>query len=114
MGFPVQLLCMALAVPFVGGLWLYYRALLREEHPGLADRRGSLYEVAMLASLAVILAAGLYATTLAGDRWDAGARADLLDRAALAASAINPARIESQTRRSPTWVPSTTSGCANS
>src|SRR5665648_718864 len=96
-GFPVELVCMALGVPFVVGLWLYYRALLREEHPGLVDRRGTLYEVAMLTSLAVILVAGLYATSLVGDRWDADARADLLSRAALAASAINPDRVETQT-----------------
>ncbi|MBE3035389.1 MAG: hypothetical protein IMZ74_19615, partial [Actinobacteria bacterium] len=96
-GFPVQLLCMALAVPFVVGLWLHYRALLREEHPGLVDRRGTLYEVAMLASLAVFLVAGFYATSLVGDRWDADARADVLSHAALAASAINPGRVEAQT-----------------
>ena len=96
-GFPVQFLCMAFAVPFVVGLGLHYRALLREEHPGLVDRRGTLYEVAMLAALAVILLAGLYATSLVGDRWDAGARADLLGRAALAAAAINPDRVASQT-----------------
>jgi PAS domain S-box-containing protein len=96
-GFPVQLLCMALAVPFVVGLWLHYRALLREEHPGLVDHRGTLYEVAMLASLAVILVAGFYATSLVGDRWDAGARADLLSRAALAAAAIDSDMIETQT-----------------
>ena len=96
-GFPVQLLCMVFAVPFVGGLWLHYRALLKEEHPGLVDRRGALYEAAMLAALAVILVAGFYATSFVGDRRDAGARADLVGRAALAASAINPDRIESQT-----------------
>jgi len=96
-GFPVQLLCMALAVPFVVGLWLYYRDLLREEHPGLVDRRGTLYEVAMLAALAVILVAGAYATSLVGERRDAGARAELLGRTALAAAAINPGRIETQT-----------------
>ncbi|HZK58875.1 MAG TPA: hypothetical protein VFC59_03285, partial [Cryobacterium sp.] len=43
LGFPVQLVCMALAVPFVVGLWLHYRALLREEHPGLVERGGALY-----------------------------------------------------------------------
>src|SRR5665647_3631457 len=93
-GVPVERVCMALGVPFVVGLWLHYRALLREEHPGLVDRRGTLYEVAMLTSLAVILVAGLYATSLVGDRWDADARADLLSRAALAASAINPDRVQ--------------------
>jgi len=96
-GFPVQLLCMAFAVPFVVGLWLHYRALLREEHPGLVDRRGTLYEFAMLASLAVLLVAGFYATTLIGHRWDAGARAELLARSALAAAAVNPDRVRAQT-----------------
>src|SRR5450756_584819 len=96
-GFPVQLLCMALAVPFVVGLWLHYRALLREGHPGLVDRRGTLYEVAMLASLAVIIVAGFFATSLVGDRWDADARADLLDHAALAAAAIDPDMVAAQT-----------------
>src|SRR5665647_673498 len=92
-GFPVQLLCMAFAVPFVVGLSLYYRALLQEDHPGFVDRRGTLYEFAMLATLAAILVAGFFATSLVGDRWDAGARAGLLGRAALAASAINPDKI---------------------
>ncbi|HET6496034.1 MAG TPA: PAS domain S-box protein, partial [Thermoleophilia bacterium] len=96
-GFPVQILCIALAVPFVAGLWLHYVALLHEEHPGLADRRGTLYRLAMMASLAVILAAGLHATTLAGDRWDAGARADLLGRTALAASSIDVGEAEALT-----------------
>ena len=96
-GFPVELLTMAIAVPFLLGLWLHYRALLREEHPGLVDRRGTLYEVAMLASLAVFLMAGFYATSLFGDRWDAAARADLHSRAALAAGAIDPNMIETQT-----------------
>ena len=97
LGFPVQLVSMALAVPFVVGLWLHYRALLREEHPELVERRGALYEVAMLASLAVILVAGFSATSLVGDRWDADARAGLLGRTALAAAAINPDRVETQT-----------------
>src|SRR5450830_1845867 len=97
LGFPVQLVSMALAVPFVVGLWLHYRALLREEHPGLVERGGALYEVAMLASLAVILVAGFSATSLVGDRWDADARAGLLGRTALAAAAINPDRVETQT-----------------
>ena len=49
-----------LAVPFVGGpLAGTTGLLLREEHPGLVDRRGTLYEIAMLAALAVILVAGL-------------------------------------------------------
>jgi signal transduction histidine kinase len=55
------------------------------------------YRVAIIASLAVILATGFYATTLVGDRWEASARADLLGRSALAASAINPDRILTQT-----------------
>ena len=96
-GFPVQLLCMALAVPFVVGLWLYYQALLREAHPGLVDRRGTWYQVAMLTSLVVILVAGFFATSLVGDRWDANARSELLVHAALAAGAIDPHVIETQT-----------------
>ena len=97
LGFPVQLLCMALAVPFVVGLGLHYRALLREEHPGLVDRRGTLYEVAMLVSLVVILSAGFAATSVIGERWSAGARADLLERAGLAVAGIVPGAVESQT-----------------
>ena len=97
LGFPVQLLRMALAVPFVVGLGLYYRALLREEHPGLVDRRGILYEVVMLACLVGILVAGFSATTLVGERWSAGARADLLEHAGLAVAGIVPGAVESQT-----------------
>jgi len=96
-GFPSQLLCMALALPFVAGLWLHYRAVLREEHPGLVDRRGTLWEIAMLASVVAILVAGLYATTVVGHRWDANARATLLGRAALSAAAIDSTKVGSQT-----------------
>ena len=88
---------MALAVPFVVGLGLHYRALLREEHPGLVDRRGTFYEVAMLVSLVVILVAGFAATSLIGERWSANARADLLERAGLAVAGIVPGVVESQT-----------------
>ncbi len=97
LGFPVQLLCMALALPFVAGLWLHYRAVLREEHPGLVDRRGTLWEIAMLASVVAILVAGLYATTVVGHRWDGHARDALLGRAALAAAAIDSSKVGSQT-----------------
>ena len=114
LGFPVQLVCMALAVPFVVGLWLHYRALLREEHPELVERRGALYEVAMLASLAVILVAGFYATSLVGDRWVAGDRADLLSHAALAASPSTPTGSRPRPRRPRTWEQLTTSVFASS
>ena len=97
LGFPVQLLCMALAVPFVVGLGLHYRALLREEHPGLVDRHGTAYEVTMLVSLVVILVAGFTATSLIGERWSADARADLLEQAGLAVAGIVPGAVESQT-----------------
>ncbi len=94
---PVQLLCMAIAVPFVTGLWMYYRALLREEHPGFADRHGAVNAIAALAALALILAAGFYFTSFAGDRWDALTRASLLDHAVLAAAATDPDRVAAQT-----------------
>ncbi len=97
LGFPVELLCMALAVPFVVGLSMHYRALRRDEHPGLADRRGTLLEIGMLAALVAILAAGLYATTIVGARWSDNARTELLGRASLAAASVNPARVASQT-----------------
>ncbi|MCX6373755.1 MAG: ATP-binding protein, partial [Actinobacteria bacterium] len=97
LGFPVQILCVALAVPFIVGLGLHYRALLREEHPGLVDRRGTAYEVTMLVSLVVILVAGFTATSLIGERWSAGARADLLEQAGLAVAGIVPGAVESQT-----------------
>ena len=96
-GFPIQLLGMALALPFVAGLWLHYRAVLREEHPGLVDRRGTLWEIVMLASVVVILVVGFYATTVVGHRWDANAREALLGRAALAAAAIDSKEVDSQT-----------------
>ncbi len=96
-GFPIQLLCMALALPFVAGLWLHYRGVLREEHPGLVDRRGTLWEIVMLASIITILVAGLYATTVVGHRWDTNARATLLGRTALAAAAIDSTRVGSLT-----------------
>jgi PAS domain S-box-containing protein len=96
-GFPIQLLSMALVVPFATGLWLHYRALLHEEHPGLADRRGAAHGIAALAALTVILVVGFYATSLAGAHWDARARADLLDGAALTAAAVDPDNVGSQT-----------------
>ena len=96
-GFPIQLLAMALAVPFAAGLWLYYRALLHEEHPGLADRRGAVHGIAALAALTAILVVGLYATWFVGASWDARTRADLLDGAALTAAAVGPDEVGSQT-----------------
>ena len=96
-GFPVQLLLMALAAPFIAGLWLHYRALLRDQHPGVVDRRGTVRQVAMLAALVVIIAAGFYATSLTGKRWDAGARANLLTHTALVAQAIDPNKVVAQT-----------------
>ena len=70
LGFPVNLLAMAFAVPFVVALWYAYRTLLKEEHPGLADRREALFEAGVALALAVLLACGLYATALVGRHAD--------------------------------------------
>ncbi len=83
---------MALAVPFVVGLWMHYRGLRRDEHPGLADRRGTLLEIGMLAALVAILAAGLYATTIVGARWSENPE-PAFGRASLAAASVNPALV---------------------
>ena len=96
-GFPVQLVAMAFAVPFVVALWFYYRTLLREAHPGLIDRRGRAIEVSVVVVMTCLLVAGLYATTLAGRHADATARKNLVGRAMLAAGGINPDRVASQT-----------------
>ncbi|HZL63825.1 MAG TPA: response regulator [Thermoleophilia bacterium] len=94
-GIPIQLLCMGFAVPFVIGLWLHYRALIQREHPGLADRRGTLYQVVMMVTLVAILGAGLAASSLVGENWDAKARGDVVDHADLAAAAVVPTEVES-------------------
>jgi PAS domain S-box-containing protein len=96
-GFPVQLVAMAFAVPFVAALWYYYRTLLGEEHPGLSDRRGLALEVAVAVVMVCLLAGGFYATTLIGRHADATARASLVGRAMLAAGGINPDRVAAQT-----------------
>ena len=108
-GFPVQLLCMALAVPFVVGLWLHYRALLREEHPGLVDRRGTFYEVAMLGALAAILVVGFYATS-ARRRPLGRPRPRRPSRCAPPSPPRPsiPTRSRPRPRRPPTWAPPTT------
>ena len=95
LGFPAQLLGMGLAIPFIAGLWLYYRALLRKEHPGLVDRTGMLYQVGMLLTLAVLLVGGFAATSFMGQRADRGARAALTSRTAMVAAAINPDEVGS-------------------
>ena len=96
-GFPVQLLGMAFAVPFVVALWYYYRTLLRDAHPGPADRRGLVLELAVGVALIAVLAGGFAATNLYGQRADSAARDSLLARTKLAAGAINPERVASQT-----------------
>ena len=65
-GFPIGLLAMGFAVPFVFALWYTYRAPLKEEHPGLVDRRELLFEAGVALALAGLLAGGLYTTTLVG------------------------------------------------
>ena len=96
-GFPVQLIGMAFGIPFVAALWYYYRTLLREEHPGLTDRRGLVLELFVGVALLVVLAGGLAATNMYGAHADATARDSLLGRAKLAAGGINPERVASQT-----------------
>ena len=100
LGFPVQLLAMGFAVPFVIALWYYYRTLLKEEHPGLADRRGLALEAAVAIAMALLLAGGLYATTLTGRHADSDARRALLAKAQLAAGALNPGVVAGQSATS--------------
>ncbi|MFA4965215.1 MAG: PAS domain S-box protein [Thermoleophilia bacterium] len=89
-GFPSPLVCMVVAVPFLAGLWLYYRALLKEAQSRLVSRSGTLYQLAMLVTLAAILAGGFFATIAVGDREEQAARAELGVHTALAAAAIDP------------------------
>ena len=96
-GAPVQLLCMAAAVPFLAGLWLYYRALLRDAHPRLVDRAGRIIQLVVVALLAAIVAGGYVVTTRAGDSADRERRAELKVRAALAAGALDPMLVVRQT-----------------
>ncbi len=97
LGFPVGLLAMGFAVPFVFALWYTYRTLLREEHPGLVDRREVLFEAGVALALAVLLAGGLYATALVGRHADSDARRSLLGRAQLAVGGIDPDQVAEQT-----------------
>jgi PAS domain S-box-containing protein len=96
-GFPVELVAMGFAAPFVAALWYYYRTLLKEEHPGLVDRKGLALEAVVALVMVVLIAGGLYATTLAGRHADADARRNLLGRAQLAAGGIDPNAVASQT-----------------
>ena len=96
-GIPAQLLAMAFSVPFIAGLWYYYRALLREEHPGLEDRRGRVLELGTAAVFFVLVAGGLFVAGVADRHAEQSARDALLGRALLAAGGINPERVASQT-----------------
>ena len=87
---PVQLLAMGFSVPFVVGLWYYYRSLLRQEHPGLEDRRGRLLELGTVVVFFVLVAGGLAVADVADRHAEQGARDALLGRALLAAGGINP------------------------
>ena len=99
-GIPAQLLAMGFSVPFVVGLWYYYRSLLRQEHPGLEDRRGRLLELGTVVVFFVLVAAGLAVADVADRHAEQGARDALLGRALLAAGGINPDRVASQTATS--------------
>ena len=96
-GLPVQLVAAAFALPFLVALWLYYRVLLKEEHPGLVDRKGLAFEVLVALALAGILVAGMYATSRVAAATDRGSRRDLLARTQLAAAALSPADVGAQT-----------------
>ncbi len=97
LGFPVGLLAMGFAVPFVFALWYTYRTLLKEEHPGLVDRRELLFEAGVALALAALLAGGLYTTALVGRHADSDARRSLLGRAQLAVGGIDPVQVAAQT-----------------
>ena len=94
---PVQVLCMLAAIPFLGALWIYYRALLKDAHPRLVDRRGRTTQLLALVALGSIVVLGYAVTTSAGKAADRDKRAELGVRAALAAGAIDPMLVVRQT-----------------
>ena len=99
-GIPAQLLAMCFSAPFVVGLWHYYRSLLREEHPGLEDRRGRVLEVGAAVAFFALVVGGLSVAVVADRHAEQSARDALLGRALLAAGGINPERVASQTATS--------------
>jgi PAS domain S-box-containing protein len=96
-GVPVRLFAIAFAAPFVAALGLYYRSLLREEHPGLEDRRGRAMEVGAAVVFVAIVVGGLVVAGIAGAHAEDVARDSLLGRSLLAAGGINSDRVAGQT-----------------
>jgi PAS domain S-box-containing protein len=96
LGVPKHVFATAVALPFLVGLWVYYRALLKDAHPRLVDRTGRVSQLLLVAALAAIVVAGFFATAAAGDRADRQQRAKLSEHAALAAASIDSDDVAAQ------------------
>jgi PAS domain S-box-containing protein len=94
LGFPVQLVSLALGVGLAVGLWWHHRALLTREHPRARERASTVVERSLVVAVLVVLACGWVITGWVGRSADAQARSDLMKRTAVSAAAINPTRLE--------------------
>ena len=93
---PVQAVCMAVAAPFIVGLWVYYRALIDDAYPRFVDRTDKIVQVVVAVLLVLIVTVGYAATSRVGDEAEARMSEELGVRTALAASAIDPILVARQ------------------
>ena len=87
---PVQVACMAVAAPFLVGLWVYYRALIDDAYPRFVDRTDKIVQVVVAGLLVLIVSVGFVAAGRVGDQTEATMREELGVHAALVAGVMDP------------------------